>query len=74
MDQDQCKHNSSRIEILPALNMGTLVQNKLCSLLVTVLKNAKAHIVVEPKRADTYYGVKPYKISFKTVYLAPLTT
>jgi len=74
MDQDQCKHNSSRIEILPALNMGTLVQNKLCSLLVIVLKKAKAHTEVEPKRVDTCYGIKPYKIPFKTIRTLSCTT
>lgn len=83
MDQikDQSKHNFFRIEILPAKNVGMLVQNKLC-LLVTVLKKAKAHTEVEPKRVDTNYRIKPYKISFKTVrtrscttnHLMPLTT
>lgn len=46
------KHNSSRTENLPTSNVGILVKNQFWSSLVTSLKKAKAHMIVEPKGVD----------------------
>lgn len=69
------KNNSSRTENLPTSNVGILVKNQFWSSLVTSLKKAKAHMIVEPKGVDVWHGNKPKKYPSKLllVCLAPQT-